>query len=140
MKTSIRLLDLIKDSSIMSTIWKQELQSTTDWETLSNLFYAYRSVVEEMFANKSTCSTCVADFTFARVRTVGVSFSKVTRLTSPDPISHPKNPLSVAKRCDTAGATFPSGLETIIGRHMSGLESRSSMGLGISSFVGASDW
>ena len=49
MKTSIRLLDLIKDSSIMSTIWKQELQSTTDWETLHNLFYAYRSVVEEMF-------------------------------------------------------------------------------------------
>lgn len=49
MKTSIRLLDLIKDSSIMATIWKQELQSTTDWETLSNLFYSYRSVVEEMF-------------------------------------------------------------------------------------------
>ena len=49
MKTSIRLLDLIKDSSIMATIWKQELNSTTDWETLHNLFYAYRSVVEEMF-------------------------------------------------------------------------------------------
>ena len=49
MKTSIRLLDLIKDSSIMSTIWKQELQSTTDWETLHNLFYSYRSVVGEMF-------------------------------------------------------------------------------------------
>ena len=49
MKTSIRLLDLIKDSSIMSTIWKQELQSTTDWETLSILFYSYRLVVEDMF-------------------------------------------------------------------------------------------
>ena len=48
-ETRIRLLDLIKDSSIMSTIWKQELQSTTDWETLHNLFYAYRFVVEEMF-------------------------------------------------------------------------------------------
>ena len=49
MKTSIKLLDLIKDSSIMSTIWKQELNSTTDWETLNHLFYAYRSVVEETF-------------------------------------------------------------------------------------------
>jgi len=48
-ETRIRLLDLIKDYSIMSTIWKQELQSTTDWETLHNLFYAYRSVAEEMF-------------------------------------------------------------------------------------------
>ncbi|AUR91659.1 hypothetical protein NVP1161O_217 [Vibrio phage 1.161.O._10N.261.48.C5] len=49
MKTSIRLLDLIKDSSVMSTIWKQELDSTTDWGTLHNLFYSYRSVVQEMF-------------------------------------------------------------------------------------------
>ena len=49
MKISIRLLDLIKDSSIMATIWERELSSTTDWETLSHLFYSYRSVVEEMF-------------------------------------------------------------------------------------------
>ena len=49
MKTSIRLLDLIKDSSIMSTIWKQELNSTTDWGTLHKLFHAYQSVIEKTF-------------------------------------------------------------------------------------------
>lgn len=43
----ITILDIIKDSSVTKTIWKQELKSTEDVPTLRALLAAYVSVATE---------------------------------------------------------------------------------------------
>ena len=43
----ITILDIIKDSSVTKTIWKQELKSTEDVPTLRALLAAYVSVAAE---------------------------------------------------------------------------------------------
>ena len=43
----ITILDIIKDSSVTKTIWKQELKSTEDVSTLRALLAAYVSVAAE---------------------------------------------------------------------------------------------
>lgn len=43
----ITILDIIKDSSVTKTIWKQELKSTEDLPTLRALLTAYVDVATE---------------------------------------------------------------------------------------------
>lgn len=43
----LTILDIIKDSSVTKTIWKQELNSTQDYDTLKQLLNAYTTVAME---------------------------------------------------------------------------------------------
>ena len=52
MKTSIRLLDLIKQCRTMNTIRTQELNSTEDFETLQTLYSAYVDIAMENLVSK----------------------------------------------------------------------------------------
>ena len=52
MKTSIKLLDLIKQCRTMNTIRTQELNSTEDFETLQTLYSAYVDIAMEDLVSK----------------------------------------------------------------------------------------